>query len=89
MEGDWRQEASRLLAIAQRLEGEKKKVFEYFVKYVSVGDLRAEAELQKLGVKDPINVIEELVEMGLLERGIDCYNLARPLRRYYARNRGL
>ncbi len=89
MERDWRQEASRLLAVAQKLEGDYRKVFEYFVKYVSVGDLRAEAELSRLGVKDPINIIEELVDMGLLERGIDCYNLARPLRRYYARSRGL
>ena len=89
MEEDWRQEASRLLVLAQKLRGDHKKVFEYFVKYVSVGDLRAEAELSRLGVKDPINVIEELVDMGLLERGIDCYNLASALRKYYARSRGL
>ncbi len=84
---DWMAEASRLLEKAARLTGDKRRVYEYFVKNVSVGDIRAEMELSKLGVRNPGDVIEELIEEGLLERGVDCYNLAYPLRRYYASKR--
>ncbi len=86
-EQEWVREASRLLEKAARLSGPKRKVYEYFVKNISVGDLRAEYELSRLGVENPLDVIEELIEEGLIERGVDCFNLARPLRKYYARRR--
>jgi len=84
---DWMAEASRLLELARRLEGDKRKVYQYFVKNVSVGDLKAEYELKRMGVSEPLEIIEELIEAGLLERGIDCFNLAYPLRKYYASRR--
>ncbi|MCE4619742.1 MAG: hypothetical protein F7C33_01835 [Desulfurococcales archaeon] len=74
--------ASELFERARRLDKEQRMVFDYFYKNVSVGDLRALMELEKLGVRDPQARIDELVEMGLLEKGMDCYNLAKPLREY-------
>ena len=84
---DWMSEASRLLDAARKLEGDRRRVYEYFVRNFSVGDLKAEYELSKLGVKEPLEVIEELIEEGILERGIDCFNLAYPLRKYFASRR--
>ncbi len=78
-------EAARLLDVAARLRGEERRVYEYFVKNVSVGDIRAVMELERMGMRDPRSIIERLIEMGLLERGLDCYNLAKPLREYYSR----
>lgn len=83
----YEEEALRLLEAARRLGPRERKVFEYFRKYVSVGDLRAVLDLERLGVRDAQDVIDRLVEMGLLERGVDCYNLARPLREYFRRKR--
>ena len=71
---------AELLEKVRGLSGEERRVYEYFVKYVSVGDLRAVLDLERLGVKRPQDVIDRLVGMGILERGTDCYNLARPLR---------
>lgn len=81
-------EASELLDKARRLPKELRIVFDYFYKNVSVGDLRAVKELEKKGVRDPQGKIESLIEMGLLERGHDCYNLARPIREYLFRRGG-
>jgi hypothetical protein len=80
-------EASRLLDLIRSLPKEEKVVAEYFLKYVSVGDLRAVLDLKRLGVKDPQPIIERLVEYGILERGVDCYNLSKPLRDYVLRRR--
>ncbi len=80
-------EASELLDKARKLPKDLRIVFEYFYKNVSVGDLRALKELERLGVRDPQEKIDALIEMGLLERGHDCYNLA-PLLREYIFRRG-
>lgn len=79
------EKAGELLEKAQRLPRELKPVFDYFYRNVSVGDLRALSELEKLGVRDPQEKIEALIGMGLLERGHDTYNLAGPLREYIFR----
>ena len=85
MASEWLVEASRLLDKARKLEGLERVVFNYFMDAVSVGEIRAVKELMRKGVERPVEVIERLVEMGLLERGYDCYNLAAPLRAYRAR----
>jgi len=60
--------AGELLEKARKLNKEQKIVFNYFYKNISVGDLRAIMELKKLGVRDPQARIDELIEIGLLER---------------------
>ena len=75
-------EAGRLLEKVRKLNKDQRIVFNYFYKNVSVGDLRALLELKKLGVRDPQARIDELIDMGLLEKGMECYNLAKPLREY-------
>ncbi len=79
--------AGELLEKARKLNKEQKIVFNYFYKNISVGDLRAIMELKKLGVRDPQARIDELIEIGLLERGMECYNLAKPLREYLFRRK--
>ena len=81
------EEALRLLEEVRRLGPRERKVFEYFRKYVSVGDIRAVMDLEKLGVKDAQEAIDRLIELGVLERGIDCYNLSKPLREYFRARR--
>jgi len=80
-------EASRLLDLIRTLPKEERVVAEYFLKYVSVGDLRAVLDLKRLGIEDPQPIIERLVEYGILERVVDCYNLSKPLREYVWRRR--
>ena len=80
--------AMELIERARRLPKELRIVFEYFYKNLSVGDLRAVKELERIGINDPQDKIDKLIEEGLIERGIDCYNLAKPLREYvYRRGR--
>ncbi|MCE4600588.1 MAG: hypothetical protein F7C38_03375 [Desulfurococcales archaeon] len=80
--------AMELLEKSRRLPRDLKIVFEYFYKNLSVGDLRAVKELTRMGVRDPQDKIDKLVEEGLIEKGLDCYNLAKPLREYiYRRGR--
>lgn len=80
--------AMELIEKSRRLPRDLKIVFEYFYKNLSVGDLRAVKELERMGVKDPQDKIDKLVEEGLVEKGLDCYNLAKPLREYiYRRGR--
>jgi len=86
---EWLVEASRLLDKVRRLSGQERIVFKYFLDEVSVGILRAEAELSKKGVKDPESIIRRLEELGLLERGRDSVSLARPLRAFITRRPGV
>ncbi|MGC9072229.1 MAG: PolB1-binding protein PBP2 family protein [Acidilobus sp.] len=81
MSEDWRARAYNLLEVARGLKGDLKTAFVYFVEGVSVGDLRALGDLRKRGVRDPASAIEGLIELGLIERGRDCFNLSEPLRR--------
>jgi hypothetical protein len=86
---DWYMEASKLLDRAKKLDRESLKVFRYFIDNVSVGVIRAERELARKAVKDPIDVIEKLVALGLLEKGDYSYSLSRPLRMLRARRGGI
>lgn len=49
----------------------------YFKTNISVGELIVLRELRALGIKNPENVINKLIEMGIIERGEGCYNLVR------------
>ncbi len=75
-------EASKLLSFIESLPSESKKVVDYFMRNISVGDLRAVLDLKKLGIKDPEAEIDKLISLGIIEKGVDCYNLAYPLRQY-------
>ena len=74
------QEGLRMLSVAERLTGDERTVMNYFLDNVSVGDIRAVLELEKKNVKEPEQVIARLIQLGLLERGRDAFNLAKPLR---------
>jgi len=80
MQGHSDIEALELLERARRLPEQHRTVLNYFIDNISVGSLRSVKELKAMGVDNPERVIEELVEAGFLEEGMDCYNLARPLR---------
>lgn len=69
-----------LLEKAKSLPEPHRMALNYFIENLSVGSLRSVKELKVLGVDEPEKVLEELVERGFLEEGLDCYNLARPLR---------
>lgn len=75
------QKSVELESLLSQLNPEEKRVIEYFLQNVSVGEICAVRELQVLeGIKDPARVIYELIKKGLLERGAGCYNLSRRLR---------
>ncbi len=63
-----------------KLSDEERKVLNYFMKHISVGEIIAEKELRLEGIKDPREVIRKLMEKGLIERGEGCYNLAKNIR---------
>ncbi|MEB3774439.1 MAG: hypothetical protein GSR86_05900 [Desulfurococcales archaeon] len=73
-------EASKILSRAERLEGDYRIVFEYFLDNISVGDLRAVEDLKRKGVRDPLRVMVRLVIDGLLEKRGDVFNLPEPVR---------
>lgn len=81
MEKRRQQKSLELERILSQLTLEERKVIEYFLQNISVGEICAVRELQVLeGIKEPIRVIHQLVKKGLLERGVGCYNLSKHLR---------
>ena len=74
------------------LNPEERKVFEYFLTNISVGELLCIRELQVYyKLSDPKRVIQSLVDKGLLESGIGSYSIAKPFRealiKYYMSKR--
>uniref|UniRef100_A0A7C5YWX2 DUF2250 domain-containing protein n=1 Tax=Ignisphaera aggregans TaxID=334771 RepID=A0A7C5YWX2_9CREN len=64
-----------------KLSEEEKKVLEYFLQNISVGNLVALRELKAFyRVNDPRTIIRKLIDMGLIDQGYGCYNLSRALR---------
>uniref|UniRef100_A0A7J3QEL0 DUF2250 domain-containing protein n=1 Tax=Ignisphaera aggregans TaxID=334771 RepID=A0A7J3QEL0_9CREN len=64
-----------------KLSEEEKKVLEYFLQNISVGNLVALRELKAFyRVNDPRTIIRKLIDMGLIDQGYGCYNLSRVLR---------
>ncbi|MCD6428522.1 MAG: hypothetical protein J7L12_02775 [Desulfurococcales archaeon] len=69
-----------IMSKVNRLDSEGSKVLKYFIRYRSVGELLALRELKGLyGIKDPAKVIGHLLDLGLLERGLGCYNISRDV----------
>ncbi len=69
--------------ILKKLSKEEMKVVNYFVTYRSVGELLAIRELRGIhGVKDPGKIIMRLIDLGILERGVGCYNISREFLKY-------
>ncbi len=67
---------------------EEKRVLSYFLNNISVGEIVATRELKVLEkIGNPEEVIDKLVEMGLLERGTGCINLAKEIREEVYRRR--
>jgi uncharacterized membrane protein len=63
------------------LSPEEKRVMNYFISNISVGEIVAERELEVFeGIKNPKEVLDALVSKGLLEKGAGCYNLSKKLR---------
>ena len=70
------------------LDPDEKKVLDYFFSNISVGEIIAQRELKVLeGVENPQEVIDRLVEKGLLERSMGCINLSKHLREQVFRKR--
>ncbi len=70
-----------LAKLIDGLSSEEKKVLEYFLQNISVGGIIAQRELRAFyGIENPRDVIRRLIELGILEQGYGCYNLAKKLR---------
>ncbi len=70
-----------LRKVLMSLNEEERKVFEYFLQYISVGDIIAIRELRALyRVQDPKSVIRSLINKGLLEAGLGTYSLSQRIR---------
>lgn len=68
--------SSKYIEVVKKLSTEEIAALAYFIRYRSVGDLLAFRELRSLyGVKDPARVLLDLVNKGLLTRGIGCYTI--------------
>lgn len=64
------------MQIRDKLTKEEEAVLNYFIKNKSVGEIIAIRELQVLeGIKDPLSIINSLVEKGYLIKGKGCYNI--------------
>ena len=62
--------------VIEGLDRDSLQTLKYFVQNKSVGELLAVRELRGLyRIKDPLKVLSRLLELGLLERGIGCYNI--------------
>ncbi len=73
-------EMEKLRKVIEGLDPELKKVLKYFIRHRSVGELIAIRELRGFyGVKDPAKSIGRLVDLGLVERGVGCYNISRKV----------
>lgn len=59
-----------------KLTKEEEIVLRYFLKNKSVGEIIAVRELQVLeGIKDPLVIINSLIEKGYLIKSRGCYNI--------------
>lgn len=64
-----------------QLSDDERKVFDYFLYHISVGEIIALRELKhRYGVEDPLGIIVKLIDKGYIERGEGCYNLAKRFR---------
>ena len=69
---------NKLRDLIKKLDRDSLITLKYFLQNKSVGELLAIRELRGLyKVKDPAKTLGKLVELGLLERGLGCYNISR------------
>ncbi len=69
-----------LKRVLKSLDQESLKVLKYFIKHRSVGELIAIRELRGIyRINDPAKCIGKLIDLGLLERGMGCYNVSKKL----------
>ncbi len=69
-----------LRKVLKSLDKESLKVLKYFIRHRSVGELIAIRELRGLyRINDPAKCIGKLIDLGLLERGMGCYNVSKDL----------
>ncbi|MEZ0290571.1 MAG: hypothetical protein ABWJ42_05725 [Sulfolobales archaeon] len=67
--------------IPQDLSKSELEVLEYFLRYLSVGEIIALKEIRLLyKIEEPEQIIDKLIKKGLIERGEGCFNLSRRLR---------
>ncbi|MCE4614788.1 MAG: hypothetical protein F7B60_04590 [Desulfurococcales archaeon] len=85
---EWEITAHKMVDEILSLKGDHRLAMKYFLTYRSVGDLLAIKELkEKYGINEAEDVILDLMNMRLLEKGEGCINLPSPLRRYVGRKR--
>ncbi|MCE4606062.1 MAG: hypothetical protein F7B59_01845 [Desulfurococcales archaeon] len=85
---EWEIRAHKMVDEILSLKGNYRLVMKYFLTYRSVGDLLAIKELkEKYGIEEAEDVILDLINMGLLEKGEGCINLPPPIRKYVGRKR--
>lgn len=81
-------DAVNLDNLLKSLGEEERRVLNYFLNNISVGEIVATRELKVLEkIGNPEEVIDKLVEKGLLERGTGCVNLAKEIREDVYRKR--
>ncbi len=72
----------KIRRIIRSLSVEERKVLEYMIKNLSVGEIIAIRELRSIyGIENPEAILRKLIELGLVERGLACYNLSATLKR--------
>ncbi len=80
---------SDLKEILKGLDPELRTVLKYFIRYRSVGELIAIRELRGLyRIEDPAKCIGKLVDLGLIERGMGCYNISKRVLRHLSSENG-
>jgi len=76
-------------SVLKSLSDDEKKVLKYFITYRSVGELLAVRELRGLyRVRDPTKIIAKLIDLGILSRGVGCYNISEKFLSYLRRKGG-
>ena len=70
-------EFKKIQNVIRKLTAKERRVLEYMIKNISVGEIIAVRELRSLyGIEDPEIVLAKLIELGLVERGLACFNLS-------------
>jgi len=70
-------EFKKLQEIIKRLTPKERRVLEYMIRNISVGEIIAVRELRSLyRIEDPEIILARLIELGLIQRGLACYNLS-------------
>jgi|ECHhosMinimDraft_1075155.scaffolds.fasta_scaffold00009_46 hypothetical protein len=59
------------------MEEDLEKAIRYFKSNISVGEIVAIKELKAIGVRNPEEVIDELIRRNIIRKGEGCYSLVR------------